>query len=147
MNKRGWIKIVEAFIAILVVVSAVLIIYGREDSNKNDLSSTVYPLEISILRDVELDSTLRQNILSISQDKLPIEWEDFEKNGLLEVKNRINSKVPSNLECVGKICELGGNICDLKESLDKDIYAQSIPIVANSDIYSPKQLKLFCYTK
>jgi hypothetical protein len=146
-NKRGWIKIVEAFISILIIISVVLIVYDGGSTKTEDLSSQVYPIERAILKEVEFDSNLRESILEVPTDKLPLDWEKFEENGLAGVKEKINGKVVSNLNCVAKVCALDENICDLNEYIEKDVYAQSISIVANSDIYSPKQLKIFCYTK
>ena len=146
-NKRGWIKIVEAFISILIIISVVLIVYDGGSTKTEDLSSQVYPIERAILKEVEFDSNLRESILEVPTDKLPLDWEKLEENGLAGVKEKINGKVVSNLNCVAKVCALDENICDLKEYIEKDVYAQSISIVANSDIYSPKQLKIFCYTK
>ncbi len=146
-NKKGWIKILEAFISILIVISVILIVYNNKSSENEDLSSKINPIEMSILRDVQLDTNLREKILLINSSSLPVKWEEFDSYGLSEVKEKINAQVPSNLECVAKLCVLEEYICDLDTYSDKDIYAQSISITANSDIYSPKQLKLFCYVR
>jgi hypothetical protein len=55
-NKKGWIKILEAFISILIVISVILIVYNNKSSENEDLSSKINPIEMSILRDVQLDT-------------------------------------------------------------------------------------------
>ena len=147
-NKKGWIKIVEAFISILIIISVVLIVYNRGYTGTKDLSSQVYPIERTILKEIELSPDFRDKILAVPADRLPIEWENFNStNNLVDLKTKITSKIPNNLECSAKICELSGNICDLKIYIEKDVYAQAVPIAADTNTYSPRQLKIFCYTK
>ncbi|MAH03416.1 hypothetical protein CMI39_01370 [Candidatus Pacearchaeota archaeon] len=141
MEKKAWVKVVEAFIALLLIASVLLIVIDKGYITKKDISPKVYEAELSILREVELDDNLREDILKIN---LPMNWENesFPKS----VKDRINERTPSYLECVAKICEMD-KICALDEYLNKDIYAQSVVISANLEIYSPRQLKLFCWRK
>ncbi len=147
-NKKGWIKIVEAFISILIIITVILIVYNKGYTGTKDLSSQIYPIERTILKEVELNQDFRDKILQIQDKDLPVEWENFnDTNKLSSLRAKIISRIPSNLECSGKICDLSGNICDLKTSVEKDVYAQAIAIAADTNIYNPRQLKLFCYAK
>tara|TARA_Y100000034_G_scaffold122656_1_gene168398 strand:+ start:6285 stop:6710 length:426 start_codon:yes stop_codon:yes gene_type:complete len=141
MEKKGWVKIVEAFIALLLIASVLIIVIDKGYITKKDISSKVYETELSILREIELDDNLREDILNIN---LPMNWEN--ESFPQEVKNRVNERTPSYLECKTKICELD-KICALDKYPNKDIYAQSVVISANLEIYSPRQLKLFCWRK
>lgn len=138
-NKRGWIRIIEAFVAILLIASIMLMVVSKE-SSKDDQSEKIYDDELSILKDIELNQTLRNEILGLSS--LPVEWEEFPE----KTKERINQKMPVYLECEGKICDMDDN-CLLDSSLEKDLYTKSVIIAANSETYSPRQLKLFCWVK
>ena len=81
-NKRAWIKIVEAFVAILLVVSVLLIVLNEGYIEKNDISLKVYEIELSILREIQSNNSLRADILNIEKSELPVEWKDFELRGL-----------------------------------------------------------------
>jgi len=81
-NKRGWIKIVEAFVAVLLIAGVVLIIIDKEYLKKEDISSEVYDTELKILKEIQLNNTLRENILTASP--LPVNWDVFPQN----VKNK-----------------------------------------------------------
>lgn len=142
-SKRAWIKIVEAFISILLITGVMLIIIDKGYIGKSDISSKVHDAQISILREIELDDNLRSEILSVVET--PVEWKYFEENGLTNVKNKINNRVPNYLICEAKVCKLD-EICVLEEYIDKDVYAQPVAITANLTKYDPKQLKLFCWT-
>lgn len=144
MNKRGWIKIVEAFIAILIIVGVALFLYGNKSPQNKDLSSEIYPIQRAILDEIQNNEEFRTMIVGIND--VPVIWEKFEENGLGEIKEKIKEKTPTNLECVAKICKLGNVICDI-EYINKEVYAQPIVISTNVTDYSPKQLKLFCYLK
>ena len=140
-NKRGWIKIVEAFISILLVTGVVLIFINQGYIGKKDISSKVYSVELSILREIELNNSLRADILNAD---LPVEWDHA--SFPLEVKNKISARTPNYLTCEAKLCKMD-DVCILEKDFDKDIYSQSASIVSNLEIYSPRQLKLFCWVK
>lgn len=141
-SKRAWIKIVEAFIAILLITGVLLIVIDKGYIGTQDISSKVYNVQVSILRDIELNDDLRSEILGVQEP--PIKWEDFESNDLNQVKNKINNRIPNYLTCEAKVCELD-KICVLEKYVDKDVYAQPVAITANLTDYNPKQLKLFCW--
>jgi len=139
-NKRGWIRIVEAFVAILLIAGTLLIIINKGYLEKEDSSSKIYDLQISILREIELNNEFREQILNAGE--LPINWDDI--NFPLEVKNKILYRTPNYLKCEAKICEMD-KICELKVYPNKNVYAQAVAITATLKIYKPRQLKLFCW--
>ena len=141
-NQRGWIRIIEVFVAILLIMGVVLLIINNVYIGKKDLSVGINKNELSILREIELNNTLRAGILATVS--LPIEWSEFDSSGVGDVKDKITEKTPNDLECEAKICEINDG-CLLDTTLEKDIYAKSIIILANSEIYNPRQLKLFCW--
>jgi len=141
-NSKGWVRLVEVFIAILLLTGVLLVVVSRSNSpDENKLHIEIAQKEIAILRDIELNNTLRTEILNVAS--LPVEWEDFNSQGLQEVKDRINYLMPSNFECEAKICEIY-ETCVIDEFSEENIYAESVLISANLNTYSPRQLKLFC---
>lgn len=145
MRKKGWIKIVEAFVAILLVAGVLLVVVNRGYLGGEDISSRVYNFQISFLREVEKNSELREYILELPEDNLPIGWGSFKSENLENIKELLEKRIPNYLNCELKVCkpEL---VCAFEGGLDKNIYAQAVIIAANQDIYSPKQLKMFCWT-
>ena len=145
-NKRGWIRLVEVFIAILLLTGVLFVVTsGGNSSKKNTLYIEVSEKELAILRDIELNDTLRAEVLSVNSGDLPIEWDNFDSE-LENVKERIIYLTPSNLECVAKICLINEE-CIMNDLSDGDVYAKSVIISANSTVYSPRELKLFCIGK
>jgi hypothetical protein len=144
-NKKGWIRLVEVFIAIMLLTGVLLIVVTRNSPNNNNFQEEMSKKELAILRDIELNNSLRTEILAVSSENLPVEWENF-GSGLQNVRNRITYLTPKNLECKAKIC-LMNESCIMEESSGEDLYAESVVISADVDTYSPRQLKLFCMSK
>jgi len=151
-NKRGWIEIVEAVIAVLLVATVLLIVINKGYLGKKDISENVYKTELSILREIETNEEFREEIVNVAE--LPIEWENFPA----DIKTKIIERTPTYLECIGKICRLceeeicatgEENLpCNIEERTQEDIYSQSIVInhlLGENVVY--RKLNLFCWTK
>ena len=137
-NKSGFIRIIEAFAMILIITGIMLTILNKGYISKSDNSEKIYESEQAILREIQLNNSLRNEILAF--ENLPVEWENFPPN----VKNKITSKAPINFECKAKICSLN-EICGLNEEIEKEIYVQKTIITASLEKYSPRKLKIFCW--
>lgn len=139
VNKKGWIKIFEALIAILVIAGVVFIAINQSQEEKGSIFLRIHNDQITILRDIQLDNSLRTEIIGTFGT---VEWVDFPT----QTKARIIAKTPNYLMCEGKICA-SDNLCLPLNSEEKDIYAESIIISATNTEYNPRQLKLFCWEK
>ncbi len=142
MNKKGWIKIVEAFVAILILVAVLILVITTKSANDSNTTYEIYEKEVSVLREIELNLTYRNMVLA---SEIPLFSYDVGFSDAL--KEKVNQEMPSFIECVSKICSLEDK-CDLEGGeieIKKDIYSQSVPIYSNSTFYSPRQIKLFCW--
>lgn len=142
-NKKGWMEIVEAFAAIMLVAAFLLIMFNR--SNKgDDFSYEVYTIQISILREIQTNDIMRSEIANASEP-LPISWGDSRFPA--DIKNKITERTPSYLECVGQICS-PTETCVLDREIKKDIFSEFVTITAiagEGEVY--RRLNLFCWTK
>jgi len=143
-NKRGWIKIVEAFIAILLIAGALLLVIDKGSIGDSSKSKQIYEDELSILRSIQLDDELRRDVLELQA--LPSCSSD-------KVNDYIESNAPDYLKCTSRVCN-PDEICKSNEECyntdltEKEIYSKAIIISAEIDSgYRPRQLKLFCWVK
>lgn len=143
-NRKAWIRIFEAVIAVLLIASVLLIVIGQGSITKEEDALQIYQTEISILREVQLDNLLRESVLKV--ESLPVKWEDFDSNGLGDVKDKIILKTPDYLDCEAQICEMLDD-CLLGEEKNEEVFVQSVVITANLNTYNPRQIKLFCDTE
>jgi len=145
-NKKGWIRIVEASMAVLFITGVVLIVINQNRTEINDeISSNILTKEISVLREIQLNDSLRGDVLSVIS--LPIESDNpsFPAN----IKDKINSKISNSLTCISKICSITSD-CVMDEKRSEDVYAESVIITtttAQVGNYNPKKLKIFCWVK
>lgn len=137
-NRKGWMKIVEAFVTVLLIAGFLLIVVN-EVNTVPDNSQLIFDLEYGMLRELQLNDDLRTSILGLV---LPAEWNDITSN----VKGNISKRKPNFLDCEAKICEIGDD-CLASGSVpsDKEIYVQSAMISANLSDYLPRKIKLFCW--
>lgn len=146
MNKKGWIKIVEAFIAILLLIGVSLFLYGGSSDKEKKDSSEIYKIQRTILESIQNNEKIRSEIVSLEENEIPVAWDNFDTMGLTNLKKLIESMAPKNMECVSKVCKMNNEICDI-DYIEKDVYTHSTIISVNKTDYNPRQVKLFCYKK
>ncbi len=140
MNKKAWIRIAEAFVSILIVVGAAIVVV-RGGIQTDDISERIYDIEMGILKEIRLNDSLRSEILLTSG---VVEWDD--PSFPSQTKNKISEKTPNWLECVAQIC-FPESECLLSGESEESIYAHSTLITSTNSYFNPRQLKLFCWQK
>jgi len=131
-NKHGWLKIVEAFAAVLLILIVVLIVLNRTYIEKKDISKNIYETQIEILR----------GIVSGHRD-----W--ISSNDIASINNEVESRTPNYLFCEANLCDLEleeGEECNPlsgEPADEENLYVQTAIILDGND----KQLKLFCWVK
>lgn len=130
-NKRGWLRIVEASIAVLLVASVILIMISRMP--REDKTESVHELQRHILRQVSSNETLRGEILQ-SQNQ-------YDKTEAF-----IQENLPVYYNFTIRICEVE-EVCGMPFYIEREVYADEILITANLTNYSPKKLKFFVWGK
>jgi hypothetical protein len=143
-NKRGWIRIVEAFVAVLIITGLVLVIIGSSYTKEDDPSNEIYQIEEGILRDIQGNYSLRTQLLNTTYP-LPLNH-----GGTCYISSKTCSKIdfekPSWLTCIVNTCAIS-DPCPGLFTQQKDVYARSVIISSNTTAYNPRQLKLFCWMK
>lgn len=139
-GKGGWIRVVEAFVAVLLIAGAVLVLLGEGNIQEEDSNERIYGFENDFLRDVQLNDSLREEVLSAIN--LPVDWNEFNSEAPL-IYNWLQLRIPAYLECNLQICELN-NDCLLGKTIRQSVYARSVAITKEND---NRKLKLFCWEK
>jgi hypothetical protein len=143
-NKKGWQKIVEAFLSVLLIAAVLVLVINQQNTKPSDSSSRFYNYETYIIRGIEFNDTLRNEIIGVSGSALPLTSDN--QSFPLDVKNQILATAPSSLLCAAEICYTNST-CDFWQNINKDVYAQKIFITSSLQTYNPEQLKLFCWLK
>ena len=128
-NKRGWLRILEATIAILIVAGILLVMYSRASSG-SDNSGYVYSFQKKILDEISFDNDLREKVLNGEEESL--------ESGF------VRARIPAGYGFKLRICDIDAT-CGLTESVEGEIYVQETYVVSNLETYNPKKVKLFVW--
>ena len=130
MNKRGWLRIVEASVGILIVVGVLLTLYAQQADTK-DLSAEIYELQIYILN--EIAENYRNDILNSNEPTS-------------DMISFATGKIPANFNFVIRICGIK-EVCGLGEDGPEygNVYTEERVVSANLEKYYPKKIKLYIW--
>lgn len=130
-NKRGWLRIFEAVIAIMIVLGVLLLFY-RNANTGNDFSTYISDLQVRILTDISSREDLRGFVLQGNES---------------EISKFVLTNFPQNLNFSVKICDLSALACSSNIAIEKDLYVQERIISSNLNYYDPKIVRLFVWQK
>ena len=129
-DRKAWIRIVEAFLAILIITGVLLIVIARQPS-RVDISQSVYEKQRQILDVVSKNDILREDII--------------ERDDNTNVDVKIGKMAPSSWGFETKICPMD-NICSSDNApSEKEIYTTEVVISSTLETYSPKKLRFFVW--
>lgn len=139
VNKKGWIRIVEATIAILIIIAAIFSVSEiRKNKFEEDLAETINPL----LENVAKNNTMREKI--ILDNDTSEEAEDMIREFIAK-----NIRAP-NIGYDVKICP-SDSICSLDKYPEdaENVYAGSriISSTLTEAGEGPKKISLFLWIK
>ena len=148
-NKRGWMRILEATIAVLIVAGVLVVVYSRQEIRGVDQTDYFYNLQRQILMDVSSRSNLRLAVLkteNVNDDYFDV------------VNDFIRLRIPEAFNYTIRICELGSDVdfCKVKDSKivgeirDKNVFVEEVIISADlgdgsEPKYEPRKLRLFVW--
>ena len=142
-NKRGWMRILEATISVLLITGVLLVVYSEHNLSSKGIDDYVSNLQKKILKDISFNEILRNFVLDDSV--LNVGSTEF---GILNsFVNQSIAQPPFNYSLV--ICDLG-NPCNMgpqifKDTLSYEIHSEEIIISANITSYNPRKVKLFLW--
>ena len=128
---KAWLRIVEAFIAILIVMGVVLVVLSNQSSGAN-ISESVYEKQRQILNIISKNNEMRAYVLAGNN---------------VEINNFISDMVPASWNYATEICDLD-SICNSAQTPnDKEVYTTEVVITSTLTQYSPKKLRFFVWMK
>lgn len=128
-NKKGWIRILEVFIAISLLAGVLTIILQSQETEEGSQFQEIYEKQHTASKIIQMNQSLRADALTGQVSK--------------GINSTLNKTLP-NMECKTKICGLDQQ-CPLDENIEEEIYAQTTQIFANETHYKPKNLRIFCW--
>ncbi len=129
-NKKGWLRIFEAFLAIAIITGVFVFLYSSQKS-KSDFDESIKNMMRSVLWEIIQNDGLRSSILN-NEVQPCIEFASY--------------RIPSYLDYTMRICNLT-EICGYNLEYRENVYADETIISSNLSRYEPKKLKIFVWEK
>jgi len=126
-NKKAWIRIVESFMAAMILAIFLLTFYSSQAKKSNE--------EIPTLGDRIIEEIIQNNNFR----------NDVFANNLVNINNFVKERISSDLNFSVKIC-LINDICN-PDVFIPEVYAKERIISSNLHIYEPRKIKLFIWKK
>ena len=130
VNKKGWMRIVEATLAALIVLSVLFVMYTKNTtSSPPDLSAQAR----MILEEIGANSTLRNHVLSNNPDP---------------INQMIAQRLTGSLLFEISICGVR-DVCGKSTYTPGDIYSAERVISATVEhpTFAPKKVRIFIWRK
>jgi hypothetical protein len=147
MNKRGWMRILEATVAVLIVAGVMISVYSDKINGDNADNFYFYDLQIGVLNEISSDADLRLKVLNVVV-------ESSSDSNFDQLSDFIEDRLPSSIGFSLRVCDLGSPCKmfsdDYTATLDKSIYVEEVVISAEigsgpGATYSPKKIRLFVW--
>ncbi|MGV8142868.1 MAG: hypothetical protein ACP5NS_04545 [Candidatus Pacearchaeota archaeon] len=131
-NKKGFARLVELIIAIVVIITMLLITYqrNRPEQNATDISE----LARDILREVGADETLRNEVLNAQTNTVL----------MVQTMNFINNSLPDYLSFELRSCE-ASSACGQSLYVG-NVYSAERIIGATTTYFNTVKLRLFIWS-
>ncbi|MEK6820604.1 MAG: hypothetical protein AABX71_02730 [Nanoarchaeota archaeon] len=130
VGKKGWLRILEAFIAIILIAGVLIVLYVRVIEKPREVEE-LYNLQETVLEEIASSNELREAVLNNQREKLI----DF-----------IAERVPAGFTFNITICEVG-EICALEKYRGEgvEVYSSERIIAGTLEEYNPKKIKIFMW--
>ena len=133
-GKKGFLRILEVFIAIMLIASVMSFIYIKQIQKPNK-EQAIHQIQKIALGEINSDNLLREAVLTENTAK---------------INETLSSIIPRNYGFKFQICKLD-DICGLERQdsyyTDNEIYADETVISSTLETYSPKKIRLFIWEK
>jgi len=143
IGKRGIVRILEAFIAIMIISGAMGFIYVNQIQRPNQ-DDAIHELQRIILEEISNDPVLRAEIVETA---ITEENEDTPaKDTYPQTDTRISNLISSDYEYEFRVCKLN-ELCKIELLDGREIYSQEITISSTLQAFDPKVVRLFIWEK
>jgi len=139
-GKQGLLRVIEAFIAIMIIAGVMTFIYFEKVRSPREEDFLKQNIRIT-LKEISNNKELREAVLHGYGDS------DEAKANRIIIDNAILNIIPSQYVYEFRICELG-EACGLERYIEGDVYSDEVSVSVNLDSveFAPKKIRLFVWS-
>ena len=130
-NKRGWVRVTEAVVAILIMASVLIVLYTSDVPNIS-YADYVYELQVRILTELANRDDLRNATLYSNENYL---------------RTYFNESIPENFDFNFSICNLNENSCGVSPDVNIEVFVEDKIVSSNLVKYNPKLVRFYVWQK
>lgn len=130
-DKKAWLRVMEAVIAILIIMGVVIFITSSY-APKKDISVIAYEKEKYILDLISKNYSLREDIL---------------KNDNLNINKTVYLMIPVSWDFETRICGIDDLCGGFRTPVNKEVYASEIVVTSVNTMYEPKKIRMFVWVR
>ena len=134
LNKKGYIKTVEAFIAIIIILIVVFFILPERPKQEFETPPIVESAQNFILNELTYNETARDCVITNRLCENSIVFTSI-----------IESNIPAGYNYTAKICDT--TTCVVPTPIDKDVYVSDIIISSTLEEQKPKIVRLWIWSR
>jgi hypothetical protein len=131
IDRKAWIRIVEAFIAIVIILGAIIIIMSRQPAD-TDISESVYEKQKQILKIITENEALRNEVLQ-------------GENAL--VNQTIKKMIPTSWDFATSVCPIESVCPNPTAVFDREVYTTEALVMSNLTEHNPRKIRFFVWVK
>lgn len=156
MNKKGWLRIAEAFLAILIIAGVIVVILTGKAGNNSSKEDAIYNLQKTILNELSNNQELREVVLNaedlggssgvgVKDGRINRVYEENEPN-YLAIREFVSARIQAIFDFEVQICIDINDVCG-PEEYKEEMYSNEIVVSSTLETYAPRKLKLFIWEK
>jgi len=141
-NKRGWITILEATIAVMLVSGVLVVVYVKQGTDDSPVQDYIFSLQRQILSDISARSDLRT--LALEENEIAL---NVFAGSKVPIAYRYSLKL-CGLENTADNCIL--NETEVRETREKDLFVEEIIISSElgngtTPLYVPMKVRIYIW--
>lgn len=137
-NKHGIIRILESFLAIILILGATTIIFAKF-SNNNLESQNIISNQRAILEQLSSNAELRYIVINTDTNN----GDGVSESAPQEILDYISQRLPAGYNYEVKICEMN-SVC-ASSNYHQQVFVEEKIISSNIDSYAPKKVKMYVW--
>ncbi len=135
MDKRGWLHVVEAFLAVLIIIG---VFFAQIKNIAPGPKQNVLIVEKSLLQEIARNTSFRNEIVMSDISTGPLILDSSSTSPMVKY---LATRMPGGVNFTLMICA-PADICSLGR---KNVYAKDVFVSSTLTTFQPRKLKLFMW--
>mgnify|MGYP001559941623 CR=1 FL=1 len=148
MDNKGFIRTLEAVVSIILIFSFIFFILPKQIEIETQIPENVQLSQAFILNEILYNSTFRDCIFGYNLNNLEgVNCKLISSNPSCDINKFIGDEIPPSYEFACEVCNQVATCIGEDVPFDKNVYANSIFLVKDPLVNSPKVLRVYVWER